>query len=67
MNTKDTQNPWQEKAYKKPFIKKIVDWDKGKGIINKTKTNGDRRIGFKIDTKKRSPQRLERDREKVYK
>ena len=25
MNTKDTQNPWQEKAYKKPFIKKIVD------------------------------------------
>lgn len=25
MNTKNTENPWQEKLYKIPFIKKIVD------------------------------------------
>ncbi len=25
MNTKNTENPWQEKIYKIPFIKKIVD------------------------------------------
>lgn len=43
MNTKNTENPWQEKLYKIPFIKKIIDV-----LMPKEGTKEDRKLTKKM-------------------
>ena len=43
MNTKNTENPWQEKLYKIPIIKKIIDI-----LMPKEGTKEDRKLTKKM-------------------